>query len=335
MKRILSLVLIFASLLSLTACGRKKAEETTEALTTAPVLTEAPVMTTAATTEAAEFTFGEDEIPQFIWEDGDTATEPQPTEPVFTLPKKFKQLDIPEIVYAKQQVNIRMEPKVNSKSPGTMSKGDSAERVGTSSDGWSALILDEELRYVASKYLTTTAPSVPANGKTGKVAETEAKGTMYANHWVNLRTGPGADTGILGKVPEGAKVTQLAICDNGWIKISYNGQIGYVAGGYLTGTAPAVKPTQPPVKPTEPTTATTEGTTAPTKGEDATTPSKDETTPSTSGPTEAPAPTDAPTEAPTEAPTAAPTEAPTQAPAESSAPTQAPADAGENDKKSE
>ena len=255
MKKIWISALGLTLVLCMTGCGKKDAPAAT--LATMPETTAAPVTTEAPTTET---TVPETEtmiIPQFVWEDQQTTEATRETTPEFTLPKKFQELDPTETVYATRDVNIRMEPSVSAKSPGTMKKGQSAERLGTSKDGWSAVVLEDELRYIASKYLTTKAPDTPAaNG--GKVNETEARDTKYTNHYVNLRVGPGADTGKIGTIPEGAQVTQLAICDNGWIKVSYNGQVGYVAGGYLTGSKPVEKPTDPPAT-TEPK-ETTEGT---------------------------------------------------------------------------
>jgi uncharacterized protein YgiM (DUF1202 family) len=49
---------------------------------------------------------------------------------------------------------------------------------------------------------------------------------------VNLRESQSTSSKILAKIPEGTKVTITSILSN-WYKVSYNGQTGYIARGYL------------------------------------------------------------------------------------------------------
>jgi Bacterial SH3 domain len=70
----------------------------------------------------------------------------------------------------------------------------------------------------------------------------------------NLRKGPGTDTDILTLVPKGTTV-EVGDCSNGWCKVSWNGQDGYVIARNLgMGPAPAPPggPTAPPGYPTAP-----------------------------------------------------------------------------------
>ena len=242
MKKLLALVLAGTMLLSFAGCGKKNQEpettvaptitETTTVPTTEPTTVPTTEATTVPTTEAAT-------VPE---------TTALPTEPDLVLPEGFTMVD--ETVYATRNVNIRTEPTVNSHSPGQLLRGESVLRIGVSGDGWSAVLYKDEVCYIASKYLTTQQPQNGGNGggTPVKVTESASSGTVYTNHYVNIRKGPGADTPKLGQIPEGATVTRLAVCSNGWVKVSYNGIVGYVAGGYLTDKAPVPdtpKPTQP------------------------------------------------------------------------------------------
>lgn len=243
MKKAICVLLTASAIASLTACGREEIPQTVP--TTAAQITVETEMQTVPTE-----TFTEP-----IWGTVVTETETAPvsstevlweTEPPLVLPEKFEILETPEVVYATRDVNIRLKPTVQSDSPGKLKKGESALRLGSRQDGWSAVQINEELCFVASKYLTAKAPAVPAeSGKQAKVTETAAGGTLYASHWVRLRQGPGADTAMLGTIPEGARVEQLAICSNGWTKVSYGGMVGYVAGGYLTGKQISPETTEP------------------------------------------------------------------------------------------
>lgn len=49
---------------------------------------------------------------------------------------------------------------------------------------------------------------------------------------VNLRASQSTSSTILAKIPEGTKVTISSVLSN-WYKVSYNGQTGYIARGYL------------------------------------------------------------------------------------------------------
>ena len=278
MKRQIALVLAAGSLLTLAACGKK---EEAPAATAAPVTM--PVMETTFPAFETQTEINWDILDTIQWDEdlsgveetGETLGETlgESTD-LYELPDKMTRLPEEEVVYATQSVNIRMEPTVNSRSDGKLKTGESCERIATSSDGWSAVIIREDLRYIASKYLTTKAPEGGAAATDlSKVTESAAGDVVYTNHWVRLRQGPGADTANLGTIPEGTKLQRIAICSNGWSKVNFNGTVGYVAGGYLSTTPPEAKPdnTTPP--------ATTEGTTA--AGEETTTAATDATTAAT------------------------------------------------------
>jgi uncharacterized protein YgiM (DUF1202 family) len=49
---------------------------------------------------------------------------------------------------------------------------------------------------------------------------------------VNLRASQSTSSTILAKIPEGTKVTITSVLSN-WYKVTYNGQTGYIARGYL------------------------------------------------------------------------------------------------------
>ena len=307
MKKRIALLLAAVSLLSLAACGKKEepAETTQETL---PVLTEASVITEATetetpTTENTVPTEPEETVPESI---------PVESQPTYILDDKFEYIE--ETVYAKRNVNVREDFSVQSKKVGELKKDDAVLRIGKSKDGWSAVIFQDQLCYIATEYLTTKAPSNGSgSGQVHKdVTETPAGGIVYTNHYVNLRQGPGADTAFIVQIPHGAKLERLATCDNGWVKVSYKGNIGYVSGGYLSGAEPVPETTVPettaPVEkdPTDAAEETTEATEAtdPAATTNPTTPTTAETT----APTEGTAETSKPATAPSTPPTSQPTE---------------------------
>ena len=107
--------------------------------------------------------------------------------------------------------------------------------------------------YVAREYLTgTETPSEPTTPETPSETTTA---TVNADV-LNVRSGKGTDTSIVGTIRNGETVTVLDNSDAGWVKIkTASGLEGYVAREYLTGTETPSEPTTPET-PSETTTAT-------------------------------------------------------------------------------
>ena len=257
MKKWIALLLAAAAVLTFAACGKKEDPEETlfiPPLTETPALTEAPVIPDPESSADAMPTDEVTPVTEAAVPVTEPVTEPISTETAetaaaeetksasFELDDKFKKVD--ETVYATRKVNIRKEPAVNSDSPGQLPKDDSVKRVGVRSDGWSAVIYDDQLYYIASEYLTTKAPHGNGGGSSQSnknVQEEPAEGIVYTNHVVNFRKGPSAKTEWLAQIPLGAALKRQAVCSNGWVKVEYEGKVGYVAGGYVTDTAPESK----------------------------------------------------------------------------------------------
>lgn len=56
----------------------------------------------------------------------------------------------------------------------------------------------------------------------------------YTSTSLNLRSGPNTTYQILTTIPTGTSVEMAEKCDCAWIKVYYNGNIGYVSSKYLT-----------------------------------------------------------------------------------------------------
>lgn len=83
---------------------------------------------------------------------------------------------------------------------------------------------------------TTPTPTTPATTTptSNEPSWTNAGDTVYATERVNVRSGWGTSYSAIGKLAKGDSVTRNAKGSNGWDKISYNGQTGYVLSQYLT-----------------------------------------------------------------------------------------------------
>ena len=153
--------------------------------------------------------------------------------------------DVSEQVTAKNETNLRNIPSQDSDSEvlRTLVNGEVAQRIAVSSNGWSKLILDGNVYYAVTNYLTTDlqyqAPQeeeyLPSeNGiQTQFVAVNQL---VTAKKMVNLRKLPSVeheDAVVLDELNNGDIATCVGISDNGWSKLIYKGVTCYAVTSYL------------------------------------------------------------------------------------------------------
>lgn len=146
--------------------------------------------------------------------------------------------EVNETVTAKQETNLRTEPSTlnDSSIAGTLKHGDTATRTGIGHNGWSRVIYNGQTYYAVTSYLTTdmndTGQQAPPQGP----VYTPAGDTVTAKDVTNLRSEPGTgrDDTIVGTLHNGETLTRIAIGDNGWSQLDYNGQTVYAVTSYLT-----------------------------------------------------------------------------------------------------
>lgn len=62
--------------------------------------------------------------------------------------------------------------------------------------------------------------------------------TYYAVEGVNLRSDASPDADFVAGVLSGDALKCTGVCDNGWIRVDYNGQTCYASGDYVSTTPP-------------------------------------------------------------------------------------------------
>lgn len=79
--------------------------------------------------------------------------------------------------------------------------------------------------------------------KLKKIAESgkKCKSRLVAQQTVNVREMPSQESDRIGSFNKGSLVDTLSLCSNGWYKVSYNGDEGFVHGDYLDEAAPMLK----------------------------------------------------------------------------------------------
>ena len=151
-------------------------------------------------------------------------------------------------------LNVRSGKGTDTSIIGTLQNGEIVTVLDNSDVGWVKIKTASGLEgYVAREYLTgTETPSEPTTPETPSETTTA---TVNADV-LNVRSGKGTDTSIVGTIRNGETVTVLDNSDAGWVKIrTASGLEGYVAREYLTGTETPSEPTTPET-PSETTTAT-------------------------------------------------------------------------------
>ena len=129
---------------------------------------------------------------------------------------------------------------------GTVTEDNSAllKAVEDSVDSFTVL-KDEELKNVTA---VSTVTGTPDTGETtaagtasaqenGSVSPYASSSTMYALDIVNVRSGPGTDTNVIGGFSAGDVVTVTGETD-GWYQVSANGETGYIRKDLLSAAQP-------------------------------------------------------------------------------------------------
>lgn len=94
--------------------------------------------------------------------------------------------------------------------------------------------LSEYYYFVKNATVVALGGGKGAVSMVGDVIVTEASGTMFVNtSKLNLRAEPSVQGAILTSLSRGREVTVTGVCSNQWMRVVYNGTIGYVASEYL------------------------------------------------------------------------------------------------------
>lgn len=157
---------------------------------------------------------------------------------------KFDPVD--ETVTAKSSTNLRDRPSQGSDSTVmvTLENGQTAQRTGVSSSGWSRVVYNGGTYYAVSSYLTTdlSAPKQevnqqPADNSGFKTKFMDCNNIVTAKDIVNLRNKPSVtdeDSQVIATLSAGETATMTGVnAEYGWARVEYNGQTLYCVSSYL------------------------------------------------------------------------------------------------------
>ena len=127
-------------------------------------------------------------------------------------------------------LNFRSGPSTSHSIIGSLQKGQQVEYI-SESGSWAKVKYNGVTGYVHGDYLTKS---------TSTGISTSQGTTQYVNSTsgLNVRSGAGTTYSKLGTLEYKEKVTVLST-SNGWAKINYKGQAGYVSSSYLQSTVPS------------------------------------------------------------------------------------------------
>lgn len=126
-------------------------------------------------------------------------------------------------------LNLREAPSYTANVLGIFYNGATCQVINRQADGWWYVSVNLNgsplYGYFRSEYL------VMGGSSTGSI------GTAYVRTsnggWLNLRTYPGSDAGVLAQIPNGSALSVLLKGNYYWM-VSYNGEIGFVDISYVT-----------------------------------------------------------------------------------------------------
>ncbi len=169
---------------------------------------------------SAESTGVDEEQP----EEGEVASQ-QPEEGVETQPADGQTVTVQDgPIYAKATttVNVRASDSEKADKVDKITNGTKVEVLEQKVNGWSKVLVNGKEGYIKSEFLRLITV----------VGSADAIGTVTATSNVNVRESASETAERLGTLAGGTTVDLLAE-ENGWCKINYNGQIGYVKADYV------------------------------------------------------------------------------------------------------
>ncbi len=129
----------------------------------------------------------------------------------------------PRTAHATTTVNVRSSDSETADKLGKLENGAKVTILEIRANGWAKITYEGKDAYVKAEYLEIAESA----------AGVETTGTVTALTNVNVRAEASTTAERLGMVVGGDTLELIEKMDNGWCKVKYDGQIGYVKSEYL------------------------------------------------------------------------------------------------------
>ena len=150
---------------------------------------------------------------------------------------------VPEsgVYTARNNVNIRADAFLESDIITGVLAGTTLIGTGKCDNGWIRVEYDGKTGYVAEYYVVkndeVTLSDTAEEQTPGGIAVTVTSATYKANNNLNIRIDASKESDIITGVLSGTILKCTGICQNGWIRVEYDGKTGYVSGDYVSLTS--------------------------------------------------------------------------------------------------
>ena len=151
-------------------------------------------------------------------------------------------------IKAKEVVKIRKGDSTDTEELGKTEAGQELVEIEAQPNGWSKIEYNGGEAFVKTEFFDRIDDNKTDGGQTDSAATSSSKttesnttdseagkiGTKKINgDSVRLRKGQGTDSAILENLDKGTTVNVLENCSNGWSKVEYNGQTGYIKTEFI------------------------------------------------------------------------------------------------------
>lgn len=169
------------------------------------------------------------------------ATEQPETEQPQETEQQEEIIQQTDTLATKDRVNVRAAADVESEKLGTLDQGTVVTRTAIAGD-WSVIDYNGTAGYVKNEFLTYDLPDTTADSNSDSSADNSdstnaasiAEGTVIMlENTTNIRSGMSEDSSKVGTAYAGEKVTVVMSYAEGWTKVKWNGETGYIKTSLL------------------------------------------------------------------------------------------------------
>ena len=169
------------------------------------------------------------------------ATEQPETEQPQETEQQEEIIQQTDTLATKDRVNVRAAADVESEKLGTLDQGTVVTRTAIAGD-WSVIDYNGTEGYVKNEFLTYDLPDTTADSNSDSSADNSdstnaasiAEGTVIMlQNTTNIRSGMSEDSSKVGTAYAGEKVTVVMSYAEGWTKVKWNGETGYIKTSLL------------------------------------------------------------------------------------------------------
>ena len=169
------------------------------------------------------------------------ATEQPETEQPQETEQQEEIIQQTDTLATKDRVNVRAAADVESEKLGTLDQGTVVTRTAIAGD-WSVIDYNGTAGYVKNEFLTYDLPDTTADSNSDSSADNSdstnaasiAEGTVIMlQNTTNIRSGLSEDSSKVGTAYAGEKVTVVMSYAEGWTKVKWNGETGYIKTSLL------------------------------------------------------------------------------------------------------